>query len=275
MLSAAGDGPVPAPGHRRAGGARRRPPPRGLWYWRAEFYAAAVDAPAGPVTAATAATALLVVFVYGIVAQIWHAAHAQLPWTWSEVASSQAAWGMVGQDSTTPATDFTRELVAALTVTTVLILASLAWALLRPPKGRATSTEREWREAKRLVEATRQRLPRLLRAAPRQAVLLRRGPHGLLAYRAVAGIALVSGDPVGDADAAPGLLAEFAAYCRRQAWRLAAIGVGEEMRALWERVGLKTLYVGDEAVVHPATFSLEGRAVRKLRQSVNRLGRLG
>ena len=47
------------------------------------------------------------------------------------------------------------------------------------------------------------------------------------------------------------------------------------MRALWERVGLKTLYVGDEAVVHPGGFSLEGRAVRKLRQSVNRLGRLG
>jgi hypothetical protein len=47
------------------------------------------------------------------------------------------------------------------------------------------------------------------------------------------------------------------------------------LRACWEAVGLKTLYVGDEAVVCPASFSLEGRSVRKLRQSVNRLERRG
>ena len=47
------------------------------------------------------------------------------------------------------------------------------------------------------------------------------------------------------------------------------------MCPLWEDAGLKTIYVGDEAVVHPDAFSLEGRAVRKVRQSVNRLQRLG
>ena len=48
-----------------------------------------------------------------------------------------------------------------------------------------------------------------------------------------------------------------------------------EMHGHWEAVGLQTIYIGDEAVVHPATFSLEGRAVRKVRQSVTRLDRLG
>ena len=68
---------------------------------------------------------------------------------------------------------------------------------------------------------------------------------------------------------------DFAAYCRSQAWRVAVIGVARETRAIWEGVGLKTIYVGDEAIARPASFSLEGRAVRKLRQSVNRLERLG
>jgi lysyl-tRNA synthetase class 2 len=40
-------------------------------------------------------------------------------------------------------------------------------------------------------------------------------------------------------------------------------------------VGLHALYVGDEAIVHTAAFSLEGRAVRKLRQAVSRLEREG
>ena len=245
----------------------------GLWYWRGEFYAvAATRRPAA--TAAAAAVALLIVFGYGMAMQVRLATQAGLPWSWTQVASG-AAWGMVGQDVAVPSNDTTRELVAALTVCTMLILAWLAWALLRPPKGRASSTDREWREAKRLVEAAGSDSLAYFALRRDKQYFFAQDSKAFLAYRAVAGIALVSGDPVGDEEAAPELLEQFAAYCRRQAWRLAAIGVGAEMRKTWERVGLKTLYVGDEAVVRPETFSLEGRAVRKLRQSVNRLDRLG
>ena len=244
-----------------------------LFHWRGEFYAAAATRrPAA--TAAIATGALLIVLVYGVAAQIRLAGQTGSPWAWADVAGA-AAWGMVGQDVAAPGSDATRELVATLTVCTVLILAWLAWALLRPPRGRATSSEGDWREAKRLVqEAGSDSLAYF--ALRRDKEYFFDEPHtAFLAYRAVAGIALVSGDPVGDPLSAPRLLADFAAHCRRQAWRLAAIGVGEEMCPLWEDAGLKTVYVGDEAVVHPDGFSLEGRAVRKLRQSVNRLQRLG
>jgi lysyl-tRNA synthetase class 2 len=40
-------------------------------------------------------------------------------------------------------------------------------------------------------------------------------------------------------------------------------------------LGLRAIKLGDEAVVHPAQFSLEGRSVRKVRQSVARLERAG
>ncbi len=40
---------------------------------------------------------------------------------------------------------------------------------------------------------------------------------------------------------------------------------------LWQAAGLRSLYIGDEAVVETASFSLEGRAIRKVRQSVARL----
>ena len=39
--------------------------------------------------------------------------------------------------------------------------------------------------------------------------------------------------------------------------------------------GLRAIKLGDEAVVRPAAFSLDGRAVRKVRQSVARLERAG
>jgi len=244
-----------------------------LWYWRSEFYAAA--SARRPVRAvAAAALALAVISLYGIAVLIWHDASAQVAWSLTGVIA-QAAWGMVGQDISAQGSDFSQALVATLTVGTVLTFATLAWALLRPPKGGTSSSEHEWREARRLVAtAGKDSLAYFaLRRDKRYFFDERR--TAFLAYRAVAGIALVSGDPVGDPAAVPGLLDHFTAYCRRQAWRVAAIGVGAETRTRWEEVGLKTIYVGDEAIVRPSSFSLEGRAVRKLRQSVNRLERLG
>jgi lysyl-tRNA synthetase class 2 len=57
--------------------------------------------------------------------------------------------------------------------------------------------------------------------------------------------------------------------------RLAALGVSDAVRPLFEQLGLRALYMGDEAVVETRSFSTEGRAIRKVRQSVNRLEKAG
>src|SRR5262249_3069547 len=56
---------------------------------------------------------------------------------------------------------------------------------------------------------------------------------------------------------------------------LAVVGAGDETVELWRGAGLRVLYLGDEAIVDTRELSLEGRAVRKLRQSVNRLKKAG
>jgi lysyl-tRNA synthetase class 2 len=43
----------------------------------------------------------------------------------------------------------------------------------------------------------------------------------------------------------------------------------------YERLGLRAIAIGEEAVLLPGTFSLEGRAIRKVRQSVSRLRKAG
>jgi lysyl-tRNA synthetase class 2 len=53
------------------------------------------------------------------------------------------------------------------------------------------------------------------------------------------------------------------------------MGASEALRELYTDVGLTTMYIGDEAIVETDTFSLEGRAIRKVRQSVNRLAKNG
>ncbi len=112
---------------------------------------------------------------------------------------------------------------------------------------------------------------------------LRRDQHYLfsadglafLGYRVEAGVLLVSGDPVGPEPAIAGLLRELSRFAETRGLRIAALGAGERLRPLWEQLGLRSLYLGDEAVVDTQAFSLEGRPIRKVRQSVTRLEKQG
>ena len=99
--------------------------------------------------------------------------------------------------------------------------------------------------------------------------------RAFLGYRVEAGVLLVSGDPVGPAEALPDLLRTLSAFASARGLRVAALGVGERMVPLWEDLGLRSIYIGDEAIVETASFSLEGRAIRKVRQSVSRLAKHG
>lgn len=96
-----------------------------------------------------------------------------------------------------------------------------------------------------------------------------------LAYRVVAGAALISGDPVGEAAEFDALLAEFRRVARTHGWRVAVLGASDEHLDRYRRAGLRPIPMGEEAVLRPGEFSLEGRAIRKVRQSVSRLTKSG
>jgi lysyl-tRNA synthetase class 2 len=99
--------------------------------------------------------------------------------------------------------------------------------------------------------------------------------RAFLAYRVVGGVAIVAGDPIGPAAELPQLLESFLAFAHDRTWRVAVLGVSEAALDLYRAAGLHALYHGDEAVVDTASFSLTGRAIRKVRQSVHRLEKCG
>ncbi len=98
---------------------------------------------------------------------------------------------------------------------------------------------------------------------------------GVLAYRVLRDTAVVSGDPVGPPGAAPGVLADFLALAHRRGWRVAMTGVSERHVGAYRGLGMRALRVGEEAIVDPGGFSLAGRRIRKVRQSVARVERRG
>jgi lysyl-tRNA synthetase class 2 len=94
-------------------------------------------------------------------------------------------------------------------------------------------------------------------------------------YRVVSGVMLASGDPLGDAEAWPGAITAFLAEAERHAWTPAVMGCSQRAGTAWARAGLAALEIGDEAVVEVADFTLQGRAMRNVRQAVTRVERAG
>ena len=96
-----------------------------------------------------------------------------------------------------------------------------------------------------------------------------------VSYRVVSGVLLASGDPIGDPEAWPGAISAALALADRHAWVPAVMGCSELGGTAWSRAGLAALELGDEAVLDPRCYSLEGRSMRGVRQAVNRVERAG
>lgn len=98
---------------------------------------------------------------------------------------------------------------------------------------------------------------------------------GVVAFRVIGDTVVISGDPVGPATQAAEALRNLVDRAHHGGLRVASYGASERHLETFRALGLHAVRAGEEAVVDPRAFSLEGRAVRKLRQSVHRIERHG
>jgi lysyl-tRNA synthetase class 2 len=164
-------------------------------------------------------------------------------------------------------------LIGTVTVVLVLVVAAV---LFRPlPASRALPLAAERDAALGLVRAHGSDTLAYFKLRRDKQYLFAADGRSFLGYRVESGVLLVSGDPVGPDDALPELVRSAAALAELHGLRLAVLGASARSRSLWRDAGLRALYLGDEAIVETARFSLEGRAIRKVRQSVARAEKAG
>lgn len=153
-----------------------------------------------------------------------------------------------------------------------LLLGCLA-ALRRPRRAADGHRPEEHRRALEIVES--HGADSLAPFALRDDKSLHFAAGGFLAYRVLGETAVVSGDPIGPSGSAGPVLASFLRLAERHRWRVALTAASERHLDEYRSLGLRAMRIGEEAVVDPRSFSLEGRAIRKVRQSVNRVARRG
>jgi len=202
----------------------------------------------------------------------------KVPGTTAVDRLAQAALGLAGLPGPVRFDDpedaeeaaFALVVLGAAGVLTVLVVA------MRPPGGpHPLSAEDE--ERLRILLDRHGEVDSLSYFALRQDRSAIFSPSGKAAvsYRVVGGVSLAAGNPVGDPEAWPGAIRAWLDETRRFGWIPAVVGADERATSTYARAGLDALELGDEALVEPARFSLEGRAMRGVRQAVARTGRAG
>jgi lysyl-tRNA synthetase class 2 len=218
--------------------------------------------------------AAVAIFGYGIAA-IWvNRLMADQPFTFG-FAVRQTARSLAGLGSPHLVGGFGEWFPSSILVLGIAATAVVAAAWLAPWRHRVSQAARERELAQTLVAAwgVDTLAPFALRRD--KSYFFAEDERAFLAYRVVGGVAIVSGDPIGPQEEFPALVDRFIAFAHARDWRLAILGVSESFLELYRERGLHAIYHGDEAIIDVDAFSLDGRAIRKVRQSVHRLERAG
>jgi lysylphosphatidylglycerol synthetase-like protein (DUF2156 family) len=97
-----------------------------------------------------------------------------------------------------------------------------------------------------------------------------------VAYKVRFGVAVASGDPLGAKASQEAAVHAFLQTADANGWRVAVLGAGEDWTARWKaHAGMRAVPIGRDVIIDVASFSMEGRAFRNLRQAVQRTHNFG
>lgn len=185
-------------------------------------------------------------------------------------------WALVA-DPTDEQIDRLGRVLAPITYALILVsVVVMLWSLLSPRRPRRLSPQdhRDERERARLV-VQRHGGGTLDYFALRDDKDWFFSGESVVAHSVRGGVCLVSPDPIGPPGEKVLAWAEFLDYADDFGWSVAVIGAAADWLPEYESSGLRTVYLGDEAIVDCSTFGLEGRSHKSLRQAVNRVDRAG
>ena len=137
--------------------------------------------------------------------------------------------------------------VHVLEVTTLLLIAYLVFRPLATPRALPSPTARE--AAADLVRAHGYDSLSFFKLRADKHYFFSSDRRAFVGYRIENGVVLCSGDPVGAQDAFRGLHTELQAFAEAHGLKRGAVGASERLCPLYEDLGLRTVYLGDEAIV--------------------------
>jgi phosphatidylglycerol lysyltransferase len=99
--------------------------------------------------------------------------------------------------------------------------------------------------------------------------------RAVIAYRFESDTLLAIGDPIGPAEELEPLLRAFQVFCAEHDWSFAFFQTRPELLPLYRSLGWRAIHVGEDPMLVPASFTLEGSAMGDARRATRKLEEAG
>jgi phosphatidylglycerol lysyltransferase len=220
--------------------------------------------------------ALLFTLVYGTLGfYILDRAFKQQFDFWQAVDQTLAMFFTADNAGLQPATRFGQFFADSVEWVGVLTLLYALWMLLQPVIQRSGATDVEKHRARELVEQYGR--SSLARFALMDDKFYFFSPSGrsVIAYVPKGRGAIALGDPIGAVEDRQEAIVSFQQFCTRNDWLPAFYQTLPNDIELYKNLGFQVLQIGEEAIVDLKSFTLEGKAGKRLRPSINKLTKSG
>ncbi|AUB35583.1 mprF, phosphatidylglycerol lysyltransferase [Nostoc flagelliforme CCNUN1] len=160
-------------------------------------------------------------------------------------------------------------IIAASTMTFAIIM------LLQPVLSRNTAIANEQRKAKEIVQQYGRSSLAALTLLSDKSYYFSPSGSSVIAYVPKGRGAIALGDPIGPIEDRMETIVSFREFCQRNDWYPAFYQTLPDDLEMYTSLGFRVLKIGEEAIVDLKSFTLQGKAGKNFRPSINRLTKLG
>lgn len=219
------------------------------------------------------ATAVLLALAYGVVG-FWllDRRHFDIDFHFADAA--RETWRFLtfsGDPSLLPRTRYARWFLDSLNVMTITAIVYSLYALFRPALYQFRTLPHERALAKGIVERHGRSSLDFFKYWPDKSFLFSPSRRSFIAYGVARDFAVALADPVGPDEEIDGIIAQFVEFCRENDWGVGFHQTLPDFLPLYEKLGLRKLKVGDDAIVDLAGFSLDGKERKSFRHNIHKL----
>jgi phosphatidylglycerol lysyltransferase len=219
------------------------------------------------------AISLLVALVYGTVG-FWLLDKREfgIEFQWGDaLVSTLRQYLLIGNADLVPRTRHATWFLDSLGVIGGAAVVFAVYSLFRPLAFRLSALPHERQQAEALL-ADHGRLPEHYFALwPDKSYFFSHDRSGFIAYRTAAGVAIGLSDPVAPEDSTSALAGQFLEFCAGNGWSAAFLYAQPDRLAAYERLGLRALRIGSDAIVNLEHFCAETRTSKQFRKVKRRI----
>ncbi len=182
-------------------------------------------------------------------------------------------WG--ADPSLEPRTPYAAWFLDSLYALSAAVVAYAGFAFFRPVIYRYRSLPRERSLAREIVERHGRSSLDYFKFWPNKSFFFSPSRRCFIAYSVGANFAITLADPVGPPEEIAETIGGFKRFCEDNNWGVAFYQTLPDFLPIYKSLGFKRLKIGDDAIVDLTSFTLEGRARKRLRSRVKQLEKEG